>query len=34
MTAAVLMVTPICHSASPTSRDRGAMTGLSVIWPR
>lgn len=34
MIAATLMVTPICHSASPTSRASGAMIGLSVIWPR
>lgn len=34
MTAATLMVKPICHSWSPTSRDSGAMTGLSVVCPR
>jgi len=34
MTAATLIVKPTCHSARPTSRDSGAMTGLSVVWPR
>ena len=34
MIAAVLIVTPICHSASPTSRDSGAMIGFSVICAR
>ena len=34
MTAATLMVNPICHSSSPTSRDSGAMTGLRVVCPR
>ena len=34
MTAATLMVKPICHSSSPTSRDSGAMTGLRVVCPR
>ena len=34
ITAATLIVRPICHSASPTSRDNGAMTGLSVVCPR
>jgi hypothetical protein len=34
MTAATLITTPICHSASPTSRDSGAMIGLSVICAR
>ena len=34
MTAATLIVTPICHSSSPTSRDSGAMTGLRVVCPR
>lgn len=31
ITAAVLIVTPICHSARPTSRASGAMIGLRVI---
>ncbi len=34
MTAATLIVRPICHSSSPTSRDSGAITGLSVVCPR
>lgn len=34
MIAATLIVAPICHSSSPTSRDSGAMTGLRVVCPR
>ena len=33
MSAATEMVRPICHSLSPTSRERGAMTGLRVDCP-
>ena len=31
ITAAMLIVTPMCHSARPTSRASGAMIGLRVI---
>lgn len=34
MTAAMLIVAPICHSARPTSRESGAMIGLRVICAR